>query len=234
MERPFNSGGILLCLYVFWMPLYTDLSTTCIHIWKNPVQSRIIILPGVKQMLESKISGLTIIVSNFSFFAGTDECLECYVVHWKDSNQIVLRKLPRYSSQSSVCKIVIGIVLLKWRDSYWFLLWYQEKRREEINKKLEEAAEKEKETAATQRRELFSTRRAKQAELRRLERKIELTELVRQNKDSWFWLPFLQGYSHLPHTPYLILSLPRVIIVKFLLQPHQKYYTTHYGELGFS
>ena len=30
------------------------------------------------------------------------------------------------------------------------------------------------------------------------------------------------------------LSLPRVINVKFLLQPHQKYYITQYEELGFS
>ena len=29
-------------------------------------------------------------------------------------------------------------------------------------------------------------------------------------------------------------SHPRVINVKFLLQPHQKYYTTQYEELGFS
>ena len=32
----------------------------------------------------------------------------------------------------------------------------------------------------------------------------------------------------------LTLSLPRVIYFKFLLQPHQKYYITHYEELGFS
>ena len=32
----------------------------------------------------------------------------------------------------------------------------------------------------------------------------------------------------------LTLSLPRVINFKFPLQPHQKYYITHYGELGFS
>ena len=32
----------------------------------------------------------------------------------------------------------------------------------------------------------------------------------------------------------LTLSLPRVINVKFLLQPHQKYYTTQYEELGCS
>ena len=32
----------------------------------------------------------------------------------------------------------------------------------------------------------------------------------------------------------LTLSLPRVINIKFLLQPHQKYYITLYEELGFS
>ena len=32
----------------------------------------------------------------------------------------------------------------------------------------------------------------------------------------------------------ITLSLPRVINVKFLLQPHQKYYITQYGELDFS
>ena len=32
----------------------------------------------------------------------------------------------------------------------------------------------------------------------------------------------------------LTLLLPRVINVKFLLQPHQKYYITQYGEPGFS
>ena len=32
----------------------------------------------------------------------------------------------------------------------------------------------------------------------------------------------------------LTLSLPRVINFKFLLQPHQQYYITQYGERGFS
>ena len=31
----------------------------------------------------------------------------------------------------------------------------------------------------------------------------------------------------------LTLSFPRVINIKFLLQPHQKYYITQYEELGF-
>ena len=33
---------------------------------------------------------------------------------------------------------------------------------------------------------------------------------------------------------HLTLSLLRVIDVKFPLHPHQKYYITQYGELGFS
>ena len=31
----------------------------------------------------------------------------------------------------------------------------------------------------------------------------------------------------------LTLSLPRLINIKYLLQPHHKYYITQYGELGF-
>ena len=37
-----------------------------------------------------------------------------------------------------------------------------------------------------------------------------------------------------PKRPCLTLSLPRVINFKFLLQPHQEYYITKYGELDFS
>ena len=33
---------------------------------------------------------------------------------------------------------------------------------------------------------------------------------------------------------YVTLSLPRVINIKFPLQPHQKYYITQYGQLGYS
>ncbi|EDO44058.1 predicted protein [Nematostella vectensis] len=53
----------------------------------------------------------------------------------------------------------------------------KEKRREEINKKLEEKEAKEKEEMATQRRDLYNARRAKQAELKRLEWKVELTAM---------------------------------------------------------
>lgn len=55
----------------------------------------------------------------------------------------------------------------------------QDLRREEINKKLEEAEKKEKEELSSQRRELFTERRAKQAELRLLQRKVDMAELVR-------------------------------------------------------
>ena len=39
--------------------------------------------------------------------------------------------------------------------------------------------------------------------------------------------------DHALHT-HLTLSFPRVINIKFLLHPHQKYYITQYEELGFS
>ena len=35
------------------------------------------------------------------------------------------------------------------------------------------------------------------------------------------------------YEPLVIPTLPRVINLKFPLQPHQKYYITQYGELGF-
>ncbi|XP_068731139.1 pinin-like [Montipora capricornis] len=53
----------------------------------------------------------------------------------------------------------------------------KDKRREEINKKLEEAEQKEKEELSSQRRELFTERRAKQAELKILQRKVDMAEL---------------------------------------------------------
>ena len=43
---------------------------------------------------------------------------------------------------------------------------------------------------------------------------------------SWCWVTRLSP-------PSWTLSLPRVTNIKFLLQPHQKYYITQYEELGF-
>ena len=60
-------------------------------------------------------------------------------------------------------------------------LFQQDIRREEINKKLEEAEKKEKEELSSQRKELFTERRAKQAELRLLQRKVDMAELVNKN-----------------------------------------------------
>ena len=57
----------------------------------------------------------------------------------------------------------------------------QDLRREEINKKLEEAEQKEREELSSQRKELFTERRAKQAELRILQRKVDMAELVNRN-----------------------------------------------------
>ena len=54
----------------------------------------------------------------------------------------------------------------------------KERRREEIEKKLEQKAEEERKEVSSQKKELFQTRREKQQELRMLERKMDNAELV--------------------------------------------------------
>ena len=64
---------------------------------------------------------------------------------------------------------------------YYFLNFdipLKEKRREEIEKKLEQKAEEERKEVFTQKKELFQTRREKQQELRTLERKMDNALLV--------------------------------------------------------
>lgn len=56
----------------------------------------------------------------------------------------------------------------------------QQKRRTEIEQKLEVQAEAERKKVETEKRELFEERRAKQTELRLLEQKVELAQLVRK------------------------------------------------------
>lgn len=57
----------------------------------------------------------------------------------------------------------------------------QQKRRTEIEQKLEVQAEAEKKKAESDKRELFEERRAKQTELKLLEQKVELAQLVRKS-----------------------------------------------------
>lgn len=59
------------------------------------------------------------------------------------------------------------------------LLSPQQKRRCEIEQKLEVQAEAERKRVEGERRELFDERRAKQTELKLLEQKVELAQLVR-------------------------------------------------------
>lgn len=56
----------------------------------------------------------------------------------------------------------------------------QQKRRSEIEQKLEVQAETERKKVENEKRELFEERRAKQTELRLLEQKVELAQLVRR------------------------------------------------------
>lgn len=62
------------------------------------------------------------------------------------------------------------------------LLPPQQKRRTEIEQKLEVQAETERKKVENEKRELFEERRAKQTELRLLEQKVELAQLVRKYK----------------------------------------------------
>lgn len=63
----------------------------------------------------------------------------------------------------------------------------QQKRRTEIEQKLEVQAEAEKKKVENEKRELFEERRAKQTELRLLEQKVELAQLVRKYVLTPFW-----------------------------------------------
>lgn len=62
----------------------------------------------------------------------------------------------------------------------------QQKQRAEIEQKLEVQAEAEKKKVESEKRELFEERRAKQTELRLLEQKVELAQLVSaQHLEEW-------------------------------------------------
>lgn len=62
----------------------------------------------------------------------------------------------------------------------FLLVILQQKRRSEIEQKLEVQAEAERKKVENEKRELFEERRAKQTELRLLEQKVELAQLVRR------------------------------------------------------
>lgn len=64
---------------------------------------------------------------------------------------------------------------------------FQQKRRSEIEQKLEVQAEAERKKVENEKRELFEERRAKQTELRLLEQKVELAQLVK-NKTKHIYL----------------------------------------------
>lgn len=74
------------------------------------------------------------------------------------------------------------------RPSLNFVLFVslQQKQRAEIEQKLEVQAETEKKKVESEKRELFEERRAKQTELRLLEQKVELAQLVSvQHLEEW-------------------------------------------------
>ena len=66
------------------------------------------------------------------------------------------------------CIVVIGKILL----------YLQERRRAEIEEKLDQAATKEKEVAAMERKGLFEQRRAQRTQIYRLASHVEVAEMV--------------------------------------------------------
>lgn len=81
------------------------------------------------------------------------------------------------SSEKVSCRFVKHLTHTKSR--LILFRFFQQKRRSEIEQKLEVQAEAEKKKVENERRELFEERRAKQTELRLLEQKVELAQLVR-------------------------------------------------------
>lgn len=67
----------------------------------------------------------------------------------------------------------------------------QLKRRSEIEQKLEVQAEAERKKVENEKKELFEERRAKQTELRLLEQKVELAQLVRKHHSTFFFVLFV-------------------------------------------
>lgn len=77
-------------------------------------------------------------------------------------------------------------MLAKWFKLCPLFFLRQQKQRAEIEQKLEVQAEAERKKVESEKRELFEERRAKQTELRLLEQKVELAQLVSvQQLDGW-------------------------------------------------
>lgn len=79
-----------------------------------------------------------------------------------------------------VAIVVNAFVNKNFYEEFHVVFWQfsQERKRKQIEKKLEEAAVEEREQAIRKKKELFIARREKQAKLEELERKMEVAEMV--------------------------------------------------------
>lgn len=76
--------------------------------------------------------------------------------------------------------MILVALVVPFLVTHYHLFGSQLKRRSEIEQKLEVQAEAERKKVENEKRELFEERRAKQTELRLLEQKVELAQLVRK------------------------------------------------------
>lgn len=144
-------------------------------------------------------------------WSGIGACSACSWGPCRNSSRSQMSLQKRWGMDSSFAWL--------WEQYFWkyrFLCWWchkfhdfvflfcfiflfvilQQKRRSEIEQKLEVQAEAERKKVENEKRELFEERRAKQTELRLLEQKVELAQLVRlciclKVGLAWKWLSFV-------------------------------------------
>lgn len=123
------------------------------------------LLMGTLQKFKQESNVSTDKASETFFFFLLETCL--FICMVKD----ILCALCRETPQFKLCPLCFPL---------------QQKQRAEIEQKLEVQAETEKKKVESEKRELFEERRAKQTELRLLEQKVELAQLVSvQHLEEW-------------------------------------------------
>ena len=98
---------------------------------------------------------------------------------------MILGTLQKFQKEETSRKDTVWLFTIWFKQSsYWFVL-QQTQKRVEIEKKLDAKAEEERVAIKKEKRELFMKRREKQAQIRRIEHKLQRVEIV-SNADQCF------------------------------------------------